>query len=309
MKKKMASFLNMKKICCSITCFSLLFATSCTALGLPEKDPAGKLRAYYQEGKDGKANDILIKHKLVAETSNISYPGVEIRTLPSQLEKGAFDDAKHTLYHVALFGQSSSYDYFPLLTLDLLSEKDWHFDTEDNIIAKYGDKVLFQLCYGSGKFATLIYSIKDDTLVELKDDSAFWPYHNHILTGNEDFIFADSISYAVDDYHTLHWYDWNGNIIKTIDNARAFFYNNDFYYSVCSESDGLKQFDFYSADYDASNEKLIGTIQEGHENSNITCYFDESETAVIECSWNDVNGNSHKKSIPFAEFNGTTICK
>ena len=124
MKNKMASFLNMKKICCSIACFSLLFATSCTALGLPEKDPAGKLRTYYQEGKDGKANDILIRHKLVAIVSDISYPGVEIRTLPSQLEKGVFDDPKHTLYHVALYGQSSSYDYFPLLTLELLSEKD-----------------------------------------------------------------------------------------------------------------------------------------------------------------------------------------
>ena len=42
MKNKMASFLNMKKICCSIACFSLLFTTSCTALGLPEKDPAGQ---------------------------------------------------------------------------------------------------------------------------------------------------------------------------------------------------------------------------------------------------------------------------
>lgn len=309
MKKRILSFYNMKKFCCSIACCSLLFTTSCTALGLPEKDPAGKLRTYYQEGKDGKANDILIKHKLVAETSNISYPGVEIRTLPSQLENGVFDDAKHTLYHVALYGQSSSYDYFPLLTLDLLSEKDWHYDTSDNIIAKHGDKVLFQLCYGSGKFATLLYSIKDDTLFELKSDFAFWPYHNHYLTGDEDFIFADSISYAVDDYYALHWYDWNGNIIKTIDNARAFFYNNEFYYSVCSEIDGLKQFNFYSADYDGSNGKLIGTIQEDHENSNITCYFDENETAVIKCQWNDTSGEITELNIPFNEFKGTTICK
>ena len=183
MKNTNFSFFKTKKIGCIIACLSLLFTTSCTALGLPEKDPAGKLRAYYQEGKDGKANDILIKHKLVAETSNISYPGVEIRTLPSQLEKGAFDDAKHTLYHVALFGQSSSYDYFPLLTLDLLSEKDWHFDTEDNIIAKHRDKVLFQLCYGSGKFATLIYSIKDDTLVAVMDLIEHYPQLGTALLG------------------------------------------------------------------------------------------------------------------------------
>ena len=309
MKNTNFSFFKTKKIGCIIACLSLLFTTSCTALGLPEKDPAGKLRAYYQEGKDGKANDILIKHKLVAETSNISYPGVEIRTLPSQLEKETFDDAKHTLYHVALFGQSSSYDYFPLLTLDLLSEKEWHLHTEDNIIAKHGDKVLFQLCYGSGKFATLIYSIKDDALVELKDSSAFWPYHNYILTGDEDFIFADFISYAVDDYQTLYWYDWNGNIIKTIDNARAFYYNNELYYSVWSEKDGLKQFDFYRADYDGSNEKLIGTIQEGHKNSNLTCYFDENEAAVIECSWDNVNGKKSEMIIPFGELKGTTVCK
>ena len=129
------------------------------------------------------------------------------------------------------------------------------------------------------------------------------------MTGNEDFIFADSISYAVDDYHTLHWYDWNGNIIKTIDNARAFYYNNEYYYSVWSEKDSLKQFDFYRADYNGSNEKLIGTIQEGNKNSNLTCYFDESEAAVIECSWDNVNGKKSEITIPFAELKGTTVCK
>lgn len=309
MEKKMLSFFNIKKLCCSITCVSLLFTTSCTALGLPEKDPVGKLRTYYQEGKDGKANDILIKHKIVAETSDISYPGVEIRSLPSQLENGVFDDAKHTLYHVALYGQSSSYDYFPLITLDLLSDKGWEFDTKDNIIAKHEDKVLFQLCYGSGKFATILYSIKDDTFMELKPDSKFWPYQNGILSGDEPYILADTISYDVNDYQTLHWYDWDGNIIKTIDNVRTFFHNDALHYIVCTEKDGLKQFDIYSADYDGSNEKHIGSIQEGRKNSSIVCYYDVKNAPVIECRWTAENGEKTVLTLPFDNFSGTTVCK
>lgn len=296
-----------KTICLLIISSIALSISSCTLPGMPEKDPAGKLRAYYQEGKDGKANDLLIKHKLVAETSNISYPGVEIRSLPSQLENGVFDEAKHTLYHVALYGQSSSYDYFPLLTLDLLSEKGWDFNTDDNIIAHHDDKVLFQLCYGTGKFATLLYSIKDDTLIELKPDSEFWAYKNRILSGDELYIFADNASYDVADYSTLHWYDWDGNIIKTIYEARTFFHDNALHYIICTEKEGLKQFDIYNANYDGSNEILIGSILESKENSNIMCYYDVTDVPVIVCQWTDANGQQKELTIPFSDFNGTTL--
>lgn len=96
---------------------------------------------------------------------------MEIRTLPSQENSGEYDDIKHTLYHIALWDQSSSEVYYPLLTLDLISDSDWNIDAENTIIAQREDKVLAQVYYGVDQFATFIYSIKDDTITEIEPNS------------------------------------------------------------------------------------------------------------------------------------------
>ena len=157
-----------KKHLCFLLCgIALSFCTACSAIGLPEKDPAGTLRSYYADGKDGKIMDFYIKYKIVAETSHISYPSAEVRTLPSQENMEMTEDMKHTLYHVALWDQSSRHVYHPLLTLDILSDKDWRFDTEDNIISIEEDKILFEVTYGPDQSSTILYSIKDDTFTEI----------------------------------------------------------------------------------------------------------------------------------------------
>ena len=165
--------------------------SSCRLPGMPDKDPVNTLRTYYKEGEYDKAASFYITYKLIAETSDISYPGVEIRTLPSQQESGAYDDAKHTLYHIAISDQSDIDIYYPLLTLDLLSEDDWEIDAENTIIAQHDDKVLAQVCYGAGRFATFIYSIKDDTLTEIDPNIDITAYHDGIFVGDEPYIFTD----------------------------------------------------------------------------------------------------------------------
>lgn len=302
--------LSTKKILClSLISMITISATSCRLPGMPDKDPANTLRSYYREGEYDKAISHYITYKLIAETSEISYPGVEVRTLPSQKDSGLFENVKHTLYHIAISDLSSSEGYYPLLTLDILSDADWEIDTENTIIAQHDDKVLAQVCYGAGKFATILYSIKDDTFMELKPDSKFWPYQNGILSGDEPYILADTISYDVTDYSTIRWYDWNGFFVKSINNARTFYHNDTLHYIVCTEKDGMKQFDIYSADYDGSNEKHIGSIQEGRKNSNIVCYYDVKDAPVIECHWIAENGEKAELSLPFDQFSGTTVCK
>ena len=158
-----------QKFCILFLCiFCNLFAgCSGSALGLPEKDPVGTLRSYYENGKDGKIMDFYIKYKIIAETSDISYPSAKIQTLPSQKNMEITENMKHTLYHIALWDQSSTHIYHPLLTLDVLSDKEWHFETEDNIISIEEDKVLFEVTYGPDKSSTILYSIKDDTFTEI----------------------------------------------------------------------------------------------------------------------------------------------
>ena len=163
MQKKM-SFPCKKYICLIFIC---IFFTGCSAIGLPEKDPVGTLRSYYEEGKDGKILDFYIKYKIIAETSDISYPNAEVHPLPSQENMEKTKNMKHTLYHVALWDQSSTHIYHPLLTLDVLSDKDWRFNTEDNILSINEDKILFRVTYGTGQSATILYSIKDDTFEEI----------------------------------------------------------------------------------------------------------------------------------------------
>lgn len=160
--KKYISFVSFCMIC-------TLF-TGCTALGLPEKDPVGTLRSYYQDGKNGKLADFYIKYKIIAETSDISYPDAEIYTLPSQKNLEMTGTMKHTLYHVALWDQSSTHIYHPLLTLDVLSDKEWYFETEDNILSIEEDKILFEVTYGPGQSATILYSIKDDIFTEINPE-------------------------------------------------------------------------------------------------------------------------------------------
>ncbi|WP_458407463.1 hypothetical protein [Anaerotignum sp.] len=167
---KKALFAYKKYICFVLCCIICGFFTGCSAIGLPEKDPVGTLRSYYEEGKDGKITDFYIKYKIVAETSDISYPSAEIRTLPSQENMEMTHDMKHTLYHIALWDQSSLHIYHPLLTLDVLSDKEWRFDTEDNIISIDEDKVLFEVTYGPDQSATILYSIKDDTFTEINKE-------------------------------------------------------------------------------------------------------------------------------------------
>lgn len=164
--------LSFRKISCLFLISMLTFSvSSCRLPGMPDKDPANTLRTYYQEGKNAEAVNHYIKYKLIAETSDISYPGVEIRTLASQENSGEYDDVKHTLYHIALWDQSSVEVYYPLLTLDLISDGDWRIDAENTIIAQREDKVLAQVCYGTDQFATFIYSIKDDTVTEIEPNS------------------------------------------------------------------------------------------------------------------------------------------
>ena len=160
-------FYRKKHLCFLLCGIALSFCTACSAIGLPEKDPAGTLRSYYADGKDGKIMDFYIKYKIVTETSHISYPSAEVRTLPSQENMEMTEDMKHTLYHVALWDQSSRHVYHPLLTLDILSDKKWQFDTEDNIISIEEDKILFEVTYGPEQSATILYSIKDDTFTEI----------------------------------------------------------------------------------------------------------------------------------------------
>ena len=74
---------------------------------------------------------------------------------------------KHTLYHIALWDQSSLHIYHPLLTLDVLSDKKWNFETEDNIISIEDDKILFEVTYGPDQSSTILYSIKEDTFTEI----------------------------------------------------------------------------------------------------------------------------------------------
>ena len=158
-----------QKFCIILLCVFCCLFTGCnpSALGLPEKDPVGTLRSYYQEGKDGKIKDFYIKYKIIAETSDISYPSAKIQTLPSQKNIEMTENMKHTLYHIALWDQSSTHIYHPLLTLDVLSDKGWHFETEDNIISIEEDKVLFEVIYGPDQSSTILYSIKDDTFTEI----------------------------------------------------------------------------------------------------------------------------------------------
>lgn len=170
--KKKTLFAYKKYICFVLICIICGLFTGCSALGLPEKDPVGTLRSYYQDGKDGKIMDFYIKYKVIAETSDISYPSAEVRTLPSQQDMEMTENMKHTLYHIALWDQSSLHVYHPLLTLDVLSDKKWHFDTEDNILAQQEDKILFQVTYGPDQSAVILYSIRDDAFVELEPDSA-----------------------------------------------------------------------------------------------------------------------------------------
>lgn len=171
MKSKRYSLAYRKIIYLFLISISIFSVSSCRLPGMPDKDPANTLRTYYQEGKNDKAFNHYITYKLIAETSDISYPGVEVRTLASQENSGEYDDVKHTLYHIALWDQSSVEVYYPLLTLDLISDGDWNIDAENTIIAQREDKVLAQVCYGAGQFATFIYSIKDDTVTEIEPNS------------------------------------------------------------------------------------------------------------------------------------------
>ncbi|MBQ3614731.1 MAG: hypothetical protein II993_01860 [Anaerotignum sp.] len=158
-----------KHICTLLLCVFCSLFTGCSgsAIGLPEKDPVGTLRSYYADGKEGKIADFYIKYKIIAETSDISYPSAEVRTLPSQENMEITENTKHTLYHVALWDQSSLYIYHPLLTLDILSDKEWYFETEDDIISIEEDKILFEITYGPNQSSTILYSIKDDTFTEV----------------------------------------------------------------------------------------------------------------------------------------------
>ena len=126
MKKKML-FSYKKYISLLLFCIIIGFCSACSAIGLPEKDPVGTLRSYYADGKEGKIADFYIKYKLVAETSHISYPSAEVRTLPSQENMEMTENMKHTLYHIALWDQSSLHIYHPLLTLDVITDKKWNF--------------------------------------------------------------------------------------------------------------------------------------------------------------------------------------
>ena len=166
MKKKML-FSYKKYISLLLFCIIIGFCSACSTIGLPEKDPVGTLRSYYADGKDGKIADFYIKYKVVAETSHISYPSAEVRTLPSQENMEMTENMKHTLYHIALWDQSSLHIYHPLLTLDVLSDKKWRFETEDNIISIDEDKILFEVTYGPNQSSTILYSIKDDTFTEI----------------------------------------------------------------------------------------------------------------------------------------------
>ena len=159
-----------QKFCILLFCVFCCLFTGCSgsALGLPKKDPVGTLRSYYQEGKDGKIMDFYIEYKIIAETSDISYPSAEIRTLPSQENMEITENMKHTLYHIALWDQSSTKIYHPLLTLDILSDKEWYFETEDDIISIEEDKILFEVTYGPDQSATILYSIRDDTFTEIE---------------------------------------------------------------------------------------------------------------------------------------------
>ena len=161
MKKKIISFILICILC------ALFAGCSRSALGLPEKDPVGTLRTYHQEGKDGKIADFHTKYKIIAETSYISYPSADIRTLPSQENMEMTENMKHTLYHIALWDQSSTHIYHPLLTLDVLSDKKWQFDTENSILERYEDKIVFQITYGPEQTSTILYSIKDDSFTEI----------------------------------------------------------------------------------------------------------------------------------------------
>lgn len=164
--------LSHRKISCLFLISILTFSvSSCRLPGMPDKDPVNTLRTYYKEGKNAEAVNHYITYKLIAETSDISYPGVEVRTLASQENSGEYDDVKHTLYHIALSDQSSSEGYSPLLTLDLISDDEWQIDPENTIIAQQDDKVLAQVYYGANQFATFIYSIKEDTVTEIEPDS------------------------------------------------------------------------------------------------------------------------------------------
>ena len=55
-----------QKFCILLLCVFCCLFTGCnpSALGLPEKDPVGTLRSYYQKGKDGKIKDFYIKYKI-----------------------------------------------------------------------------------------------------------------------------------------------------------------------------------------------------------------------------------------------------
>lgn len=68
----------------SILTFSV---SSCRLPGMPDKDPANTLRTYYKEGENAGAVNHYIKYKLIAETSDISYPAW--RFVPFLLKKTA----------------------------------------------------------------------------------------------------------------------------------------------------------------------------------------------------------------------------
>lgn len=281
-------FLSGKIIFLFLLTMLMVSLGACRLPGTPDEDPASTLRTYYQNGETAKATNHYIKYKLVAETSDISYPGVPVRTLPSQEESGTYDDIKHTLYHIALSDPSST--EYPLLTIDLISDGDWEFDVSDSIIAQHEDKVLGQICYGAGKFATFLYSIKDDTLTEIEPYSDLAAYRLHYLDGSEPFILASTIGYDIFSYGPITWYDWDGNILNEIDSAQLCFGENKLYYLTYHNTDELVQFDFYSANMDGTEAEKIGTIKEGYAGEDLQCFFWRDENITIGYEWKNQAG-------------------
>lgn len=302
---------NLHSLCGGTLC--LLMAISFTACDVSsqQKNPEETLRALLSE-KDTSEKELEVfykNHPINFEFSEQPYNDVTVATLDSQEGyEELVGDVKHTFLHVMLSDKTPGKSY-PLYTIDLIAEPDWQFspNSEATLIAQHEDKLLIELWYGPGRSASIIYSIGDDSHVELMPNSRFSAYRHYALDGSEPYILAESVTYDIGSYGPLTWYDWDGNILRKLEHTQDCFHGEDFCYLIRDDSNGLLRYDFYSANLDGTDAKRIATIQEGYPDTDLIAFFWEDKELKIGYQWRNKNGDWIEKEIPFFELRDITI--
>lgn len=179
---------------------------------------------------------------------------------------------------------------------------EWEFFAEDvEIIARHGDKLLINVFYGPGMCSSLIYSIEENKVSELEDNLIFNGYNNE-LNGSEDYIMAAYITYDVLSYPDIIWYDWDGNEIKRIKEAKHTFDEGKLYYITME--DDLKTFNISKADMDGNNAEKLCTIKSDMEEFNV--YFGDEN--IVEYTWND-SGEKKTETMKLDDLHDVEMLK